>query len=89
MGLAWSNFVFRAPLAAAVPSSGVSFSGGKAMEILTRDEVLARLKCARATLYVLIKTAGFPRPFKLGSRNRWLKSEVEEYLARQAAARRN
>ena len=33
-----------------------------AMEILTRDEVLARLKCARATLYVLIKTAGFPRP---------------------------
>ena len=60
-----------------------------AMEILTRDEVLARLKCARATLYVLIKTAGFPRPLKLGSRNRWLQSEVDEYLARQAAARRN
>ena len=56
-------------------------------ELLTCDEVLDLLKCARSTLYVLMETQGFPRPIKFGTANRWFKTEVDAWLDRQAAVR--
>ena len=56
-------------------------------DLLTRNDVLARLKCARSTLYVLMDSQGFPRPVKLGAANRWLRIEVDAWLERQAALR--
>ena len=58
-------------------------------DLLTRDEVLALLKCARSTLYVLMESHGFPRPLKVSTANRWLRTEVDAWLDRQAAIRRN
>ena len=58
-------------------------------ELMTLDEVLALLKCSRSTLYVLMDSHGFPRPIKVSSANRWLRTEVEAWLDRQAAIRRN
>ena len=56
-------------------------------DLLTRDEVLARLQIARSTLYSLMAASGFPRPLKLGTANRWLRAEVDAWLDRQAAIR--
>ena len=56
-------------------------------DLLTRDEVLARLKCARSTLYILMDSQGFPRPLKIATSNRWLRVEVDNWLNRQAAIR--
>lgn len=57
-------------------------------ELLTRDEVLSRLKCARSTLYVLMNEEGLPRPLKLGGRdNRWLRSELDAWLENRIAMR--
>ena len=58
-------------------------------ELMTLDEVLALLKCSRSTLYGLMDSHGFPRPIKVSSVNRWLRAEVEAWLDRQAAIRRN
>ena len=56
-------------------------------DLLTRDEVLALLKCARSTLYVAMARHEFPRPIKLGTANRWFKTEVDAWLDRQAEIR--
>ena len=58
-------------------------------DLLTRDDVLARLKCARSTLYALMDSQGFPRPVKLGAANRWLRTEIDAWLERQALLRVN
>ena len=56
-------------------------------DLLTRDEVLALLKCARSTLYVAMASHEFPRPLKIATANRWLRTEVDAWLDRQAAIR--
>ena len=56
-------------------------------DLLTRDEVLALLKCSLSTLYVLMESHGFPRPLKVSTANRWLRTEVEAWLDRQADER--
>ena len=56
-------------------------------DLITRDEVMNRLRCGRSKVYVLMNTAGFPRPVKIGRDNRWIASEVEAWLERQAAKR--
>ena len=75
--------------AAAVPAAGgaVLFGRFVVVEILTLPEVLSVLKCSRSTLYVLMKTSAFPSPLKVGRDNRWLASEVEEWLEQRAAVR--
>ena len=55
--------------------------------LLTRDEVLGLLRCCRATLYVAMDKHSFPRPIKVASTNRWLKHEVDRWLAEQAETR--
>ena len=72
--------------------SGLLFcTGGQTLfrqsDLLRRDEVQARLKCSRSTLYALMSEAGFPRPIKLGTANRWFKSEVEAWIDRQSKKR--
>lgn len=59
----------------------------KAQTLLKRDEVLALLKCTRATLYRVMDERGFPRPIKLVRDNRWLESEVLAWIDHQAATR--
>ena len=56
-------------------------------EILTLSEVLSVVKCSRSTLYVLMKSGGFPGPLKVGRDNRWLASEVDLWIEKQATAR--
>lgn len=38
----------------------------------------------RPRIYNLIKTAGFPRPLKLGKTSRWRKVDVDAWLRQQA-----
>ena len=53
-------------------------------EILTLDEVMDVLKCSRSTLYAWMEGRFVPQPFplpiKVGRENRWIESEVEEWL---------
>ena len=71
-----------------MPLSGaLAFREVKVNDLLTRDEVLALLKCARSTLYVLMDSGDFPRPLKVATANRWLRIEVDAWLERQAARR--
>ena len=50
-------------------------------DYLTRDEVLAIVKCSKSQLYNLMAGDGFPRPIKVRTSNRWIRSEVEEWFA--------
>ena len=52
----------------------------QAIDFLTMDEVLERLRVSRATLYNLIDRRGFPLPVKLGRSNRWRQCEVEDWM---------
>ena len=56
-------------------------------DLMTRDEVTDRVRCGRSTLYILMNRDGFPRPIKIGRDNRWIASEVDAWLERQAARR--
>ena len=55
-------------------------------ELMTRDEVQARLKSSRATIYKLVSHDGFPLPLKIGGANRWRSDEVEGWIATRARA---
>ena len=59
-------------------------------ELLTRDEVQARIKSSRATVYKLVAQDGFPLPIKIGGANRWrwqtLSDEVEGWIASRTRA---
>ena len=59
----------------------------EAQTLLKRDEVLALLKCTRATLYRLMDERGFPRPIKLVRDNRWFEVEVVGWIKHQAQSR--
>lgn len=43
----------------------------------------------RSRVYALIATGDFPAPIKVGRSSRWLKSEVDAWIATQAAARQS
>ena len=49
-------------------------------DYLTRDDVLAIVKCSKSQIYNLMESDDFPRPIKVGSSNRWLRSEVEAWF---------
>ena len=50
-------------------------------ELLDLKGVLELVGCSRASLYLWMTKAGFPRPLKLGPRsNRWDLGEVREWL---------
>ena len=55
-------------------------------DLMTMDDVMARLRVSRATIYVLMERKGFPLPLKLGRSNRWTRFEVEAWLETQPRA---
>lgn len=59
------------------------------VEFLRLEEVLKKFKISQAKLYRLVKTHEFPPPIKIGTANRWLTSDLEEYLATQISEARN
>ena len=57
-------------------------------DLLTVDDVAELLKVSRSTVYEYLKRDHLPQPVKIGPRlARWLRQEVEEWIAEQAAAR--
>jgi predicted DNA-binding transcriptional regulator AlpA len=57
------------------------------VELMTKEEVLARLRCNHVTLWAWVKQGHFPAPIVPGpdggSRTRlyWIKSEIDNHLA--------
>jgi len=50
-------------------------------ETLTRDDLIKIFKVTRGTLYLWEKEkSDFPRPFKIGRRLLWKKSDIERYI---------
>lgn len=43
----------------------------------------------RSRIYALIDEGDFPPPIKIGRSSRWLKSEIDSWIAAQAAARQS
>ena len=54
--------------------------------LMTLEDILVRLRVSRSTIYTLMARRGFPRPYKIGSGNRWPSHEVEEWLLAQRRA---
>ncbi len=53
--------------------------------IQTTDEVLKRIQVSRPTLYRLLSSGLFPRPFKIGFRkNGWLKGDIDAWIDSRA-----
>jgi prophage regulatory protein len=51
-------------------------------------EVLSHyVHMGRSRVYALIDEGDFPPPIKIGRSSRWLKSEIDSWIAAQAAAR--
>lgn len=52
------------------------------MKLLTIDELIAKIKQGKTTIYALIKV-GFPKPKKIagGNKSVWLESEVDSWLS--------
>ena len=50
--------------------------------LLTRQEVEARCRIARTTLYKMMRAGQFPCPIRIGARAvRWPASEIESWIA--------
>lgn len=57
------------------------------IKLLTDREVAAMLDMHKATVWRLAKIGVIPKPKHLGlKKSRWLKTEIDEYLARVIAA---
>jgi prophage regulatory protein len=60
-----------------------------ALTILRRNEVQARTKLSRSTIYARIKNGTFPAPVPLGPKAvGWIESEIDSFLA-DCIAQRN
>ncbi|MDC8753827.1 AlpA family transcriptional regulator [Erythrobacter sp. sf7] len=55
--------------------------------LLTIKEVLRLTRLGRSTAYRLLSAGSFPNPIKIGRSSRWLKSDVDEWIAKQATSR--
>ncbi len=53
-------------------------------------EVLSHyIYMGRSRIYALIDEGDLPPPIKIGRSSRWLKSEIDSWIAKQAAARQS
>lgn len=58
-------------------------------KILRLPAVMAMLGVSKPTIYLWIKRGAFPVPIKIGPKaSGWLLSEIENWIAERAAARR-
>jgi predicted DNA-binding transcriptional regulator AlpA len=55
--------------------------------LITLSTLVEMLQRSRASLYRDIKRGEFPKQIKLGNSSRWIRSEVEDYLAKLTASR--
>ena len=46
-------------------------------------EVCELTGVSRATLYVIMRKKGFPKPLKIGGSRRWLASEIHQWVREQ------
>ncbi len=49
-------------------------------DLYTFEELISKFKISKQTLYDWIKNNSFPKPFKIGRRIFWRKSEIEAYI---------
>ncbi len=59
------------------------FDRNRPAQWLDRNGVQARTKLKKSTIYLYIRTHGFPKPVKVGSRSYWIESEVEAWMQAQ------
>ena len=52
----------------------------------TEDLISLGIGC-RTKIYFMVKAGEFPQPIKYGNRNKWLTTEVTEWLAQQGKKR--
>lgn len=55
--------------------------------LLAFETLSGYVSMGRSRIYALINQSGFPPPIKIGKSSRWLKSEIDSWIATQAAAR--
>jgi predicted DNA-binding transcriptional regulator AlpA len=60
---------------------------GTGTALLAFNPLSTYVSMGRSRIYALIQDSGFPSPIKIGKSSRWLKSEVDSWIATQAAAR--
>lgn len=63
------------PRFALVPESPVA-----ALELLTLQDVQAKVKLGKSMIYQSIKTGAFPAPRKIGLASRWRSDEVDDWI---------
>lgn len=56
-------------------------------ELITLKDLRAVTNLGHTTIYAGIKSGIFPKPIKIGTSSRWLRSEVEAAIAKLAAQR--
>lgn len=72
----------------ATPTSANTVSDISALQVLFTFAILATyVAMGRSRIYGLIVEGKFPPPIKIGRSSRWLKSEIDSWIAAQAAAR--
>jgi excisionase family DNA binding protein len=49
-------------------------------DLCTTDEIAERLFVTKRTLHEWVKNGKIPPPFKIGRKNLWKKSVIEEYI---------
>ena len=58
------------------------------MVLLSADDFLSKgIRISRTQLYRFIAIGKFPRPIKIGKKNFWLSTEIEEYIKSKIAER--
>ncbi|HAB63459.1 MAG TPA: Rha family transcriptional regulator [Pseudomonas sp.] len=57
------------------------------MVLLDFSSVSRKVGLSRKTIYCRIRDGDFPKQVKIGRASRWLKHEVDEWIAAAAAAR--
>lgn len=58
------------------------------MKLIRLPEVLERVSLKKTKVYSLIAEDDFPRPVKLGSASAWVETEIDQWLAERACARK-
>jgi prophage regulatory protein len=58
------------------------------MKLLDLDGLEAKgIKFSDTHIWRLIRAGKFPKPVKIGARNHWVESEIDQYIANMLAAR--
>jgi predicted DNA-binding transcriptional regulator AlpA len=55
-----------------------------AVQLLTTTQIRELLPVSRSTIYILIRTQGFPPPVKILRRSLWRRDLVESWIRQQA-----